>query len=35
VQGDREHLIPFILEQVVVRVDLDAGRLEVDWDPDF
>ena len=35
VQGERERLIPFVLEQYITRVDLEAGRIEVDWDPDF
>ncbi|KAB7622565.1 ribosome maturation factor RimM [Alkalilimnicola sp. S0819] len=35
VRGERERLIPFLLDQVVKRVDLQAGRLEVDWDPEF
>lgn len=35
VQGDRERLIPFVWEQVVCEVDLDQGRIRVDWDPDF
>lgn len=35
VHGDRERLIPFVLDQVVKRVDLKAGTVEVDWDPDF
>lgn len=35
VRGERERLIPFVLDAVVRRVDLDAGRIEVDWDPDF
>ena len=35
VQGDRERLIPYIWEQVVRGVDLDAGVMLVDWDPDF
>jgi 16S rRNA processing protein RimM len=36
VQGeDRERLIPFLPEQVIKRVDLGAGVIEVDWDPDF
>ncbi len=35
VQGDRERLIPFVLEQVVTRVDLEAGIIQVDWDKDF
>jgi 16S rRNA processing protein RimM len=35
VRGDRERLIPFIWEQVVVGVDLESGRMQVDWDPGF
>jgi 16S rRNA processing protein RimM len=35
VSGERERLIPFILEQVVLAVDTRARRIEVDWDPDF
>lgn len=35
VKGDREHLIPFVLDQVVKAVHLREGWLEVDWDPDF
>jgi 16S rRNA processing protein RimM len=35
VRGDRERLIPWILERYVVDVDLEAGRVRVDWDPDF
>lgn len=35
VQGDRERLVPFVLEQVVKDVDLESGRIRVDWDPDF
>lgn len=31
---DRERLVPFI-ESVVQEVDLEAGRLVADWDPDF
>ena len=30
----KERLIPFV-EQFVVRVDLPAGRVVVDWDPEF
>lgn len=30
-----ERLIPWLMDQVVLRVDLAAGRVEVDWDPDF
>ena len=35
VSGDRERLIPFIPEQVILRVDDAAGRIAVDWDPEF
>jgi 16S rRNA processing protein RimM len=30
----RERLIPFVREVFVLDVDLDAGRLTVDWNPD-
>lgn len=33
--GDRQRLIPFLLDQVVLKVDLQAARIEVDWDPEF
>lgn len=35
VSGERERLIPFIREQVVLAVDAEAGCIEVDWDPNF
>lgn len=35
VRGERERLIPFALPQVVKNVDLDAGRIEVDWDAEY
>jgi 16S rRNA processing protein RimM len=35
VQGGRERLIPFVPGRQVVKVDLEAGLIEVDWDPDF
>lgn len=31
----REHLIPFIRQQVIQKVDLENGQLTVDWDPEF
>lgn len=34
VDGERERLIPFI-RQVVVAVDLEAGRIRVDWGADY
>lgn len=33
--GNRERLIPWIMDQSIINVDLQAGVLEVDWDPDF
>ena len=33
--GEREHLVPFIQGQYVIRVDLEDGLIEVDWDPEF
>lgn len=32
---DRERLLPFLPNEVIVAVDLEAGRLTVDWDPEF
>ncbi len=35
VKGDKERLLPYDWGQVVKRVDLEAGLIQVDWDPDF
>ena len=35
IRGDREHLVPFVQGQYVIRVDLDARLIVVDWDPEF
>ncbi|MEA3640447.1 MAG: ribosome maturation factor RimM [Lamprobacter sp.] len=35
VRGERERLLPFVWGQCVLDVDFDAGRLMVDWDPEF
>jgi 16S rRNA processing protein RimM len=35
VQGDKERLVPYIWGQVVREVDLEAGVMRVDWDPEF
>lgn len=32
---NNERLVPYVLEQYVLEVDLDAGELRVDWDPEF
>lgn len=34
VRGEQEHLLPHI-PQVVKKVDLQAGRMDVDWEPDY
>ncbi len=35
VRGERERLIPFAQPQIVKKVDLDAGCIEVDWDAEY
>lgn len=35
VQGERERVIPFLQGQTIVSVDLVAGKIIVDWDPEF
>jgi 16S rRNA processing protein RimM len=35
VKGERRRLIPFVLDEVVKRVDRESGTIQVDWDPDF
>ncbi len=35
VMGERERLIPYIDGSVILGVDLEGGRIEVDWDPEF
>ena len=34
-QGDRERLIPFVVGDIVKQVDLDDGRMVVDWSPEY
>ncbi len=33
--GERERLIPFVIDQIVRQVDLDSQRLVVDWSPEY
>jgi 16S rRNA processing protein RimM len=33
--GDRERLVPFVTGEFVKQVDIDGGRIVVDWDADF
>jgi len=35
IRGERERLIPFVQGQFVKEVDLKAGKMRVDWDPEF
>lgn len=35
VTGERERLIPLVVDIVVVDVDFEAGQMTVDWDADF
>mgnify|MGYP000155046462 FL=1 len=34
VQGEQERLVPFVLDKVVLGVDLAEGRIDVDWEWD-
>jgi len=33
--GERERLIPFVIDQIVREIDLDKQRLVVDWSADY
>jgi 16S rRNA processing protein RimM len=35
VDGKRERLIPFVIDDYVKEVDFESGRITVDWDPEF
>ena len=35
VHGERERVIPFLQGQSIINVDLDVGRIIVDWDSEF
>jgi len=35
VQGERERVVPFLQGRTIIKVDLDAGKIIVDWDPEF
>lgn len=34
-EDGRERLLPFIPDEVIAAIDLQAGSMTVDWDPDF
>lgn len=33
--AEREHLIPYLPGDVITKIDLDAGEIVVQWDPNF
>ena len=33
--GDRTRLVPFVRDQYIKKVNIEEGRIVVDWDPDF
>jgi 16S rRNA processing protein RimM len=33
--GERERLVPFVVDEIVKEVDLDKRRLVVDWSPEY
>ena len=35
VEGEKRHLIPYLLDQFVIRIDKDKHLITVDWDSDF
>ena len=35
VKGQRERLIPYVMDHIVHEVNIEAGFIQVDWDPEF
>jgi 16S rRNA processing protein RimM len=35
IKGDKEHLVPFVLDEFIKEVDLKNKKMLVDWDADF
>lgn len=35
VAGDRQRLIPFVMQKVVQEIDMQRGLIVVDWDPEY
>jgi len=35
VTGERERMIPFVRPKTVISIDLESGKILVDWDPEF
>lgn len=35
VKGEREHLIPYLMQKTILNIDLEKKLITVDWDPEF
>lgn len=35
IEGEKRHLVPYLLEEVIIGVDLNQRTITVDWDPNF
>lgn len=35
IQGEREHLVPYVMDRFVKQVDMVGRRIVLDWDPTF
>ena len=35
VAGERERLVPFVVDRVILEVDVEGGLIRVDWEPEF
>lgn len=35
VKGDKDRAIPFLQGRTIIHIDLAAGKMTVDWDPEF
>ena len=34
-KGRKERMIPYLPDQVIKEINLEAGTMRVDWDPEF
>lgn len=35
IRGEKEHLVPFVVDEFIKEVDLENKKMRVDWDADF
>ncbi len=35
IEGERRHLVPLIMKHYVTEIDIENGRITVDWDPEY